>query len=131
MRLCSLGPSRCHLPPELRLQRLVEERQGLEALDPAQPRLDVEERGGQPAVFLLRGAPVRDLPGPLADERVDGFEAVRGLQADPQGPKDPEPVQRERLLEPLVEALHGRCIHEAQFLAHPEERRLRLGVARP
>jgi hypothetical protein len=44
----------------LRLQRLAEERHGLEALDPAQPRLDVEERGGQPAVFLVCGPPVID-----------------------------------------------------------------------
>jgi hypothetical protein len=47
MRLCSLGPSRSHLPPELRLQRLAEERQGLEALDPAQPWFDVEKRGAR------------------------------------------------------------------------------------
>jgi len=112
------------------LQGGSEERQGPEAPNPTEARLDVEERGREPALLLVRGAPVRDLVRPVADQGVDGFEAVGGLQADPQGPEDPEPVQGEGFLESLLQTLHGRFVYEPQFLAEPEERCLGLGVAR-
>jgi hypothetical protein len=37
-------------------------------------------------------------------------------------------VEGKGLLEALIQALHRRLIQERKFLAHPEERRLRLGV---
>ena len=61
------------------------------AFDPPQARLDEDQRTGHPALFLVRGAPVIHLVGELAELGVQGFQAVGGLEADPQteiGPAD-------------------------------------------
>jgi hypothetical protein len=72
MKLCSLDPCRSCLPLHFGAQRLAQEGERSEPFDPAQAGLDVEERVGQPAVLLIRGTPVRDVAGPLADKRIDG-----------------------------------------------------------
>jgi len=119
------------LSRDLRLKCSAEKRKRAIPSDPSQPGFDIEEGRGQPAVLLVGRPPGGDLGGPVPDEGVDGFQAVRGLQADPQGPEDAQAVQREGLLEALVETLDGRLVQEAQLLAAAEERRLGLGVARP
>src|SRR3990172_5912008 len=72
MKLFCLDPCRSWLPLHFGAQRLAQEGERSEHFDPAQARLDVEERVGHPAVLLIRGAPVHELAGPLADERIDG-----------------------------------------------------------
>ena len=89
------------------------------------------EGGGEPALLLVRGAPVVHLVRPLPDERVDGLETVGGLQARPQGPEDAQAVEGEGLLEALVETRDGRLVQEPEFLTAPEEGGLGLGIARP
>jgi hypothetical protein len=48
-------------------QRLTQQRERAEALDAAQPGLDVQERGGEPVLLLVRGAPPVHLIRTLAD----------------------------------------------------------------
>ena len=90
---------------DLSLKCLAQEGQVPVALDPVQARLDAEQRTGDPAVFLFGGSPPIDLVGVGPDLRQERLNAVGRLQADAQGAEQPQPVQRERLLEPLVEAL--------------------------
>jgi hypothetical protein len=47
---------------DLRLERGAEEREGAIPLDAPQPGLDVHERGRQPALLLVRGAPAMGDP---------------------------------------------------------------------
>ena len=97
MNLRSSVFSSALLSPDLRLQCSAVQRKRAIPPDPPQPRFDVEEGRGEPAVFLVGGPPVVHLVGPLPDERVEGLETVGGLQARPQGAED----ARHRFAEPL------------------------------
>jgi hypothetical protein len=115
---------------DLPLQGTAEQRQRAMPPDPPQPRFDVQERRGHPAVLLVGGPPGGDLPRAALHEGVDGLQAVRGLQAGPEGPEDAQAVEGERLLEALVRARDGRLVQEPEFTAQPQQGALRLGVAR-
>lgn len=81
-------------------------------------------------MLLARGAPARDLVAPLRHEGADGFQAVGGLQALPEGPKHAQAVRVEGFFEPLVEALHGGLIEHPELLATVHKGCLRCGLAR-
>lgn len=122
----------CHSPlaSEFDLQGLTEHGQGSKPCDTVQARLDVEERRRQPSALLIGGPPAIDLVGALANQGIDRFEAVRRLQAPPQRPEHPKPVQRQGLLEPLIETGHRRFVQKLQFVSESEQRGLRLRVGR-
>ena len=69
---------------DLGLERRAEPRQVAVAFDPPQARFDGQQRAGDPAVFLVRRAPVIDLVGDLAELGIERFQTVGGLQADPE-----------------------------------------------
>lgn len=102
MTLRSLIASRGRLLPDLYVQRSPQQRERAVSFDPAEAWLDVQQGRGEPAVFLVRGAPPGDLVDPLRHEGVDRFEAVGGLQAPAQLLEDAQPVERERLLQALL-----------------------------
>ncbi len=52
--------------------------------DPLQPGFDVEQRRGEPAMFLGGIFPMLHFAATHRDLVVDGFQAVRGFQALPQ-----------------------------------------------
>ena len=92
---------RSRLPsPDGGKQDLLEQRQRPEAPDPPETRLDVQQGGGEPAPFLVRGAPLIDLPDALLHETVQGLETVGGLQAAPHLREEPEAVKGHGLLQP-------------------------------
>jgi hypothetical protein len=100
------------------------------ALDPVQARLDGQQRTGDPAVLLLGVAPPIDLGGVRPELRVERLDAVGRLQADAQGAEQPQPVQRERLLEPLVKAGDRRGVQEPEFGPTPQQGGLRQDIGR-
>ena len=59
------------------------------ALDLAEPRLDIPQRRGQPALPLIRVRPAIDLGTPLFDQRIDRLEAIRRFEGGPQHGKHP------------------------------------------
>src|SRR5712692_7303675 len=59
------------------LERLAQLRQGAIAPHPAQPRLDVQQRCGQPPLLLIAVAPAVDFPGPLLDQAEDRLQRIR------------------------------------------------------
>ena len=69
-----------------------------------------------------------DFVGDLAELGVDRFQGVRRLQADPQCLEESQSMQRERLLEALVQTGHRRGIEYAQLFAPGPKRGLRLLV---
>jgi len=73
------------------------------AFDPPQSRFDGQQRAGDPAVLLVRRAPPVDLVGDLAELGIDRFQTVGGLEADPERVEEPQPMQRERVLEAFVQ----------------------------
>lgn len=76
-------------------------------------------RGGrEPTLFLVAVPPVVDALHACLHSRVDRFEQVRRLQADPQLREDAQPMQGQRLLEAFVETRRRRGIEEPQFLTH-------------
>ena len=52
---------------------------------------------------------------------IDGFQAVRGLEAGPEFLEQPQALQRESFLEPFVETGDGRFVHPREFLADPPD----------
>jgi len=62
---------------EFRLQRLAQHGERPEAFDPPQARLDVQKRGGQPALFLIGGAPPIHLIGPLPAHSGESDQRIR------------------------------------------------------
>jgi len=100
------------------------------AFDPPQARLDEEQRTGHPALFLIRRAPVIHLVGELAELGIQGFQTIGGLETDPQHGEYAQPMQRERLLESLVQAVGRREVVRAQFLSEPPQRRAGFRVRR-
>ena len=130
MRLGSLSPGRSRLPAEFSLQRLAQQRQCSEPFDPVQPRLDVQEGRSEPALLLIRGAPVIDLIGTLPQERIERLQAVGSLQAHAKPGEQAQAVQSQRLLEPLVETRDRRLVDKAQLLTQPTERPRRGLVGR-
>ena len=101
-----------------------QDRQMPAALDPVQPRLDVEERRGHPALLLVAVAPVVHPVRSLSNERHDRLQAVRRLQASPQDGKDPQAMERQGLLQAFVQALHRRAVEQLKLFAKPPERPL-------
>jgi hypothetical protein len=95
-------------------------------LDPAEPGFAVRQRRGHAALLLVAGPPVIDLGGPLFDLGEDRLEPVRGLEADVQGARSAEAVERDGLLHSLLQALDRRGVDELEFLREPPERRLGL-----
>jgi hypothetical protein len=69
MKSCSLDSGCSRLRLHFGEQCLAQEWQPAEPFDPAEARLDIEQGGGEPAVLLIGGPPVRDLAGPLPDAR--------------------------------------------------------------
>ena len=53
------------------------------ALHPLKVGLDEEQRAENQALFLVRHAPMIHLVGELAELRIQGFQIVSGLQANP------------------------------------------------
>ena len=96
------------------------------AFDPPQARLNEYQRAGDPPLFLVGRPPVIHLVRQLPELGVERFQTVRGLEADAQGGEHAEAMQRQRLLESLVQAGHGGEIHRSQCLPQPEQ--CRLGV---
>jgi len=126
-----VSPNPSHLAIEFRLQRVAQERQRPEPFDPAQSRLDVQEGRGEPTLFLIRGTPPVDFINALPEERVERLQTVGGLQAHAEPGEQAQAVQRQGLLEPLVETRDRRLVDKPEFLPDSEECGLRLGVARP
>ena len=93
------------------------------AFDPPQARLDEDQRTGHPALFLVRRAPVIHLVGELAELGIQGFQTIGGLETDPQHGEYAQPMERECLLESLVQAVGSREVARAQFLSEPPQRR--------
>ncbi len=91
---------------DLGLERRVERRQVGVAFDPSQSRFDGQQRAGDPALFLVRRAPPVDLVGDLAELGIERCQTVRGLQTDPERLKEPQPMQRERVLEAFFRTGH-------------------------
>lgn len=89
MRLRSLRSSQCHFTSQFGVEGGPQERQRPEPFDPTQPRLDVQEDGGEPALCLVRGTLAIDVIGALPHEGIDRFEAVGGLQAHREGSEYP------------------------------------------
>src|SRR5574337_1876588 len=108
MRLRNVRFSQFHLASQFGVERSPQQRQRPEPFDPAQSRLNVQEGRGEPALFLIRGAPAIDFISALPEERIERLEAVGGLQAYAELGEQSQAVQRERLLEPLVETLNRR-----------------------
>ena len=98
--------------------------------DPPQARLDEDQRTGHPALFLVRRAPVIHVVGELAELGIQGFQAIGGLETDPQHGEYAQPMERERLLESLVQAVGRREVARAQFLSEPPQRRAGFRVRR-
>lgn len=115
---------------EFDLKGLTEYGQGSKPCDAVQAWLDVEECRSQPPPFLIGGAPAIDLVGPLANQGIDRFETVGRLQTPPQRPEHPQPMQRQGLLQPLVETAHRRFVQPREFLPQPEQGSLRQGIGR-
>ena len=61
---------------------------------------------------------------------VQGFQAIGGLKTDPQHGEYAQPMERQRLLESLVQAVGGREVEEVQFLSEPPQLRACLRVRR-
>ena len=95
-------------PPDLSLQGRAQQRQMAVAFDSPQARLDEDQRTGYPALFLVRRAPVIHLVGQLAELGVQGFQAVGGLEADPQSRKEPQAMEGQRLLDAFIQTGDGR-----------------------
>lgn len=83
--------------------------------DAMQAEFHVQARGGEPPLLLVRGAPVRDASGLPFHQGEDRLHAVGPPQAHPQAGAHLQAVLGERLLEALVEALHGRFVHQAEL----------------
>ena len=83
-----------HLASQFGVERSPQERQRPEPFDPTQSRLDVQEGRGEPALFLIRGAPAINLIGALPQEGIDRFEAVGRLQAHAEPGEQSQAVQR-------------------------------------
>lgn len=130
MRLCSLGIRSRSLPSDHGLQSAPKGGQRAEPLDAPQAGFDVLQGGSQPPLLLLGGPPAIDLGGPLLNQGIQRFEAVRRLQTHAQLQEDAQAVEGERFLQPFVQALHRGLVHEPEILPHPEEGGLRLGVGR-
>ena len=128
MSLRSLTNQNATLLVERPLQGGPEQWERPEALEPAQAGLDVQQGGGQPALLLVGGPPAVHLGDALGDQTVQGFETVRGLQADPQLGEEAEPMQRQRLLQPFVETPDGRLVQQAEFRPAAAEPGLRFAV---
>ena len=70
---------------------------------PPEPRLDLQERSGEPSVLLARGLPVVHASAALLGQGVHGLEHVGGLERPADQGEDSQPVEGEGLLEPLIE----------------------------
>ena len=86
------------------LQRGDQLREIAMAADSPQPRFDVEQRRCQPPMPLVRRLPGVDLGAAFLDQCVRRLDAVGGLERDAEQLVDAEPMQRQRLLEPLGQA---------------------------
>jgi hypothetical protein len=74
--------SHTHLATEVRAQRrLAQQGQRSELFDPAQAGLDVLERGGQPALLLIRGVLPIHLVDPLYEEGIEREDVLWSLAA--------------------------------------------------
>src|SRR3989304_4253857 len=83
-----------------------------------QSRLDLQNRGGQPAMFLLRVLPVVDLVRALTDQSIEVLDAVRGLEGLAQFLEDSQAMQGQRLFKALIEAAHGGLIDRRQLRSY-------------
>ena len=110
MLLGGLARRSCLLALDGGEQHVPEERQRPEALEPPEAGLDVEQGGREPALVLVRRAPVIDLGGALLHERVQRLQAVGRLQAAPELGEDAEAMEGQGLLQPLEEARGGRLV---------------------
>src|SRR5512145_901131 len=100
----------------------------LMSLNPAQPRLDVEQRGCQPAMPLIRALPVVHLGTALLDQRVDRLESVSGLERLTEQLVHAQALQRQRLLKTVGQARRRRLIALLEFALQRAQSSLRLGI---
>ena len=95
-----------------------------------QARLDVQERGREPAVALARVLPVVDLRTAFLNERIDRLQTVRRLQRPPQHVVHPEPVQRQGLVQAFRQTAGRRLIAFLELAMQLPEHRRGLCVLR-
>jgi len=65
---------------QVSLQGLTQARQVPIALHFPKPRLDIQQRGGQPALALMGVRPPIDFGTPLFYQDLDGLQAIGGLE---------------------------------------------------
>lgn len=130
MRLRHSALSRLYGATAFRLQGVAQHGQRSEAFDPVQPWLDAKQCTGDLAVFLVRGSPPIHLVSVSSNLRQERLNAVGRFQADAQGTEQPQPVQRERLLQPLVKAGDRRGVQEQEFGPQPQQSGLRQDIGR-
>ena len=83
--------------------------------DASQPWFEIQQRGREPALFLLAVLPVIDLRGPAFHARVDRLERVRRLQAHAEFREHAQAMECQRLVKAFVETRDSRRIKEHEF----------------
>ena len=85
------------------------------ALHLVEPRLDLQQGGGQPPLPLIRVRPAIHLGTPLLHEGIDGFQAIRCFEGQPNEGKHSQPMQGQRLLLAFRQTLRGRLVAALQL----------------
>lgn len=74
-----------------------------------------EERGGHPPVALKRVMPALYVANVVFDISHEALDAIGGLEAPAQLVEEPEPMERQGLLQALLERTSGLAVDLLQF----------------
>ena len=107
-------------------ERGLQQEQLVVALHAAQAGFELQDGGGAAAQFLITRAPVTHALRVAFELRHHILDQVRRLEADDELREDADPMQRQLVLQPIVQALRGRRVDRRQLGDQSMEGALRV-----